>query len=245
MSTGENAHQLSEQQELLLSRYYDGEISIIDRVRAKRLLRTNAGAAEFFAELQSLTSHAQATATNTATTTTTKPPCDLWERISARIDSEEKAALYLGKRPSVAAPEREGFIASILSSHTLVGGFSGAAVAAALLLLFSPLSSSKNIPIITVNSSTTTNGSSVFKQVGLENEGASLSRHTQPATPMELDWMRANGTLRLIPSPHSPAGIIWINRYKHAKATVSPAPSPLGKTAQRKRVDVTTPNRSE
>ena len=237
MDTGDKK-QLTERQELLLSRYYDGEASFFDGFLAKRLLKTNASAPTFLASLQSLTTE------TTATVAASDVECDLWHRISARIEAEEKAAIYLGNRAATPTPQKEGFFANLLSSHALVGGFSGAAVAAVLVLSLTPLSPSKNVPVIPVDSSTIVSASSGFKPVALENEGGS-PRAVKPLTPMELDWMRGAGTLKIIQSPQSPSGVIWVNRQKRAKAVVSPAPSPFNATRQQKGLDVKAPNRPE
>ncbi len=237
MDTGDKK-QLTERQELLLSRYYDGEASLFDGLLAKRLLKINPAAPTFLASLQSLTSE------TTTTVAASDVECDLWQRISARIEAEEKAAIYLGERSAGPTPQREGFLASLLSSHALLGGFSGAAVAAVLLLSLTPSSSSKNVPVITVDASTIVSAGNGFKPVGLENEGGS-PRAVKPLTPMELDWMRGDGTLRIIQSPQSPSGVIWVNRQKRAKAVVSPAPSPFNATRQQKGLDAKASHRPE
>lgn len=239
MQSGDSAKQLTERQELLLSRYYDGEVSIIDRLRAKRLLRTNPAAPAFLASLQSIANYTK------SATPTSDTACDLWHRISARIESEERAAIYLGERAALPVTAREGLVASLLSSHIMLGGVSGAAVAAVLLLSLTPSSSSKNVTIIPTAPSALVNANSGFRPVGLEGAVSGTARANRPLTPMELDWMRGDGPLRIIQTPQSSSAIIWVNRKKRAQAVTSPAPSPIGRTTQTKGVEANLQHQSE
>jgi hypothetical protein len=154
---------LSEQQELLLSSYVDDECSLLSRLRAERLIKRNESAKLF---VQNLKNTSQ-TYRSLFSETPTSP--DLWDKISQRIDAEERASLYLGQRKSeTVAPHISG-LANFFSKQALIGGLSGAAVAACVLMLVS-----------------------------------------RPA--MEVDWMRSNGSLKIIQNPSDNSAIFWVRK---------------------------------
>jgi hypothetical protein len=118
---------LSEKQELLLSRFHDGECSCLRAFLARRLIARRAAARDFISNLETLKDQcAQLSAS------TNDQALDLWSRIDSRIEQEQRAAFYLGERRiAEAKPQRISY------RYAAVGGLSGAAVAAALLLVIS------------------------------------------------------------------------------------------------------------
>jgi hypothetical protein len=218
---------LTEKEEQLLCRYHDGECSLYYSFLAKRLLRHNSIAKDFLHTLENC-SHALHVEASTADL----PSVDLWERIDNRIDQEQKAAFYLGERRS--SERAPSFIERLRASQVAVGGLSGAAVAAiALLFVYSP----RDITSFSVPSTASiSNSENQFQQVGF---GASPSSNRSAVIPyngnraLEVDWMRSNGSLSLIPDATGSSAIIWVRRRSapHAQTRTITAlrPTPLGR----------------
>ncbi len=217
---------LSDKQQLLLSRYFDGECGLISRTLAKRLLTANPAALQF---LHSLQQHSDVVRTHSEVAETS---VDLWSRIEARIEQEERASFYLGNRR--VEEQRTSLFARATSSHTVLGGLSGAALAAlALFVVYQP----KNIPTFSAPQTVAFNPSQGFQPVALGNSAAGMSpnRFTQVGSqPMEVDWMRSNGSLALIPDSHGTSTIIWVRRKMPRTAPSllgsQLQPTPLGRT---------------
>ncbi len=187
---------LTEREELLLSRYFDGECGFLDRRRAERLLKASSPARSF---LESLSAIGLECRTGAAAADTP----DLWGRIEARIEAEERAALYLGERRAEA--ERPSWVERIRSQQAIFGGLTGAVVAAGVLLVASPPAD--------LGAPGSTPPAASFKQAavgGVEARPASFSPSSQSA--MEVDWMRSNGSLKLIPNPSGKSATIWVRR---------------------------------
>lgn len=218
---------LSEKEEILLSRYFDGECGLLSSFLAKRLLRDNASAQRFITSLERCSRAVEAEASNVSL-----PAVDLWERIDNRIDQEQKAAFYLGERRVV--ERAPSLLERLRTSQAAVGGLSGAAIAAvALLFIYAP----KDITSFSVpGASSTSNSHGQFQQVGF---GASPSSQrpagfTQSANrALEVDWMRSNGSLSLIPDATGSSAIIWVRRRSvlpsQARALAALRPTPLGR----------------
>jgi hypothetical protein len=118
---------LSEKQELLLSRFHDGECSYLSAFLAGRLLARRAEARDFILNLEEIKGKC-----SQLSASTTEPAIDLWARIESRINQEQRASFYLGER-RIADPKSS----RISYRHAAIGGLSGAAIAAALLLVVS------------------------------------------------------------------------------------------------------------
>lgn len=215
---------LNERQEALLSRYFDGECGVIQRLMAKRLLAQNLLARDFLRVLENNRSlHQQAKALDSDS-------IDLWARIDARIEQETKAAFYLGHRRVEAAPSSAFYTRR--PAHALLGGLSGAAVAAIMLVVL--YNNPREIISFSAPHSSSLQRQGVFQPVGLGNSRSSASSHafagaSDPA--LKFDWMRANGSLALIPDPNGSSAIIWVRRKKlpaqsnHVGALLHPTPA--------------------
>lgn len=216
---------LSDKQQLLLSRYFDGECGVISRILAKRLISSNPSALQF---LNSLQQHSN---TFRSYTENSQSSVDLWSRIDARIEQEERASFYLGNRR--VEESRTSLLTRVTSSHTALGGLSGAALAAVVLfVVYQP----KNILTFSAPQNVAFNASPQFQPVALGNSApaGSANPFTQvSARPMEVDWMRSNGSLALIPDSQGTSTIIWVRR-KMPRTGASLAasqlqPTPLGR----------------
>lgn len=224
MST-DSDRDLSDKQQLLLSRYFDGECGVISRIVAKRLISSNPAALQF---LNSLQHHSD---TFRSHSDTSQGSVDLWSRIDARIEQEERASFYLGNRR--VEESQSSLFTRVTSSHTMLGGLSGAALAAiALFVVYQP----KNILTFSAPQNAAFSASQGFQPVALSNSAPSISANsfTQVASrPMEVDWMRSNGSLALIPDSHGTSTIIWVRRKMPrtgtSLATSQLQPTPLGR----------------
>jgi hypothetical protein len=208
--SNQDDNDLTDRQQLLLSRYVDGECGLMRSLQVKRLLATQSAARQYLNDLKR---------TRTVLSERLSAPqsvsVDLWDRIEARIEQEERAALFLGARSVETRniPTQPDSIWSAFSSPaTWVGGLSGAAVAAAFLVfLYKPAQ------IVSF---------SAPQQVALQNSpqqvrpiamGSTRSSHTpitrlRPPSSFEVDWMRSHGSLNVIPDSSGTSAIIWVRR---------------------------------
>lgn len=203
MSEAKNS-QLSERQEMLLSAYADGECSAFSRFMAKRLLQSNEQARLFLNQLH-------ASSQTFKSFTNAHEPADLWGRISARIEAEQRAAQFLGGRATETAGASESFISRFLSRHAVIGGFSGAAVAAMVLVLVTrPTKPGEILPVFT-DGPVAAQHASPFHQAAFG--GQNSARALAPQSKVEVDWMRARGPLQVIESPHDRSAVIWVRKH--------------------------------
>jgi hypothetical protein len=223
--------QLSEPQQLLLSSYVDNQCSFVARMRAERLIRQSEHA-RLFVESLKKTSQAYRSLFSTPTASP-----DLWDKINTRINAEERAALYLGQRKPVATANEGSFASHFFSKQALFGGLSGAAIAACVLVLISrPTKSGEIIPVYTGGPVAAQNASA-FHQASL----GAPQREVAPGSSMEVDWMRSNGSLKIIQSPNDKSAILWVRR----KGATSGAnargikPTPTIRVVREEGVDVT------
>lgn len=219
-----NDLKLSEKQQLVLSRYFDNESGFFERLLAKRLIALHPDARLFIDSLR------DSAATHREIVNANAPSVDLWARIDARIDQEMKAAFYLGERRAQEPAPR--FFDKLKPVPALVGGLSGAVVAATVLLvLYQP----KEIVSFSSPQTALSGQAGAFQQVGLGNSERpgsvprALSRQQRAA--LEVDWMRANGSLRLIPDADGSSAIIWVRRKRVAsgshQVSAQPQPTPF------------------
>lgn len=202
----DNDPKLTERQEALLSRYFDGECGLIRKLLAKRLLTHNILASDFLSVLEKQRSlHQKSKPLDSGS-------IDLWARIDARIEQETKAAFYLGNRQLEESPR--SLFDKLKPFQTLLGGLSGAAVAAiALVVLYNP----REILSFSAPQGALLSRPGVFQPVGLGNSKPSMAsqeftRRGSPA--LEVDWMRSNGSLTVIPDPNGSSAILWIRRKR-------------------------------
>jgi len=173
---------------------------------------------------------------------------DLWGKIETRIEQEERAALYLGQRRL--KESKPSLFERIDLRQALLGGASGAAIAAALLITLTTRPS--EIVKFSAPHAGPVSGSGIIHQagVGVANSNTQhpnyLTQNRASRNPLQVDWMRANGSLRLIPDPNGSSSIIWIRRQP---SQYGPnrllSPTPLGgfrgaATSKQNRLDGTT-----
>jgi len=234
---------LSERQQLLISRFSDGECSCVSNFLAKRLLAKNHSARELLSELEELRSSC-----GELFISRDEIKVDLWRKIETRIEQEERAALYLGQRRL--KESKPSLFERIDLRQALLGGASGAAIAAALLITLTTRPS--EIVKFRAPHADLVSGSGIIHQAGVGAANSNtqhpnyLTQNRASRNPLQVDWMRANGSLRLIPDPNGSSSIIWIRRQP---SQYGPnrllSPTPLGgfrdaATSKQNRLDGTT-----
>ncbi len=222
---------LSEHQELLLSSYVDNECSFFSRIRAERLIKGNDSARLFVRNLQ------QTSQTYRSLFSDTHKSPDLWDKISQRIEGEERAALYLGQREPATAQDDGSPLARFLSKQAVLGGLSGAAVAACVLLFISrPTQPGEIIPVYT-GGPVAAHNPSAFRQASLE----SARQAPTSGSSMEVDWMRSTGSLKIIQNPHDNSAIFWVRKRPSVESlrTQGLRATPTIRSLQEEGLDVT------
>ncbi len=187
--------QISEMQARILQKYYDGESNFFERIWAKHQVRTKQEAQAFLDGLKSLSKHSR------EEFSMDKVKVDLWTRISNRIEQEERAELFLGKRGTV-TEERVPFWSMILARPAW-GISAGALALATLFVVFSSTSSLRS--------------SGNLASVG--GEGNQLVKYETPKiidrdlpSAVEVDWVRSEGKVSVMSARNKRGPVIWVRR---------------------------------
>ncbi|MBN8550365.1 MAG: hypothetical protein J0M12_13715 [Deltaproteobacteria bacterium] len=208
--------QITEHEELLLMKFFDGQCSFLERGKAQRLIEQSSSAAQFFTTLQ-------ASSRLTQDALKAQPKVDLWDAVSRRIESEEHAALFLGKRESQRERSFSERCVEFFSSRWSLG-LSGAAVAASVaLFLVAPFKSGtantseqmvELVRGVSYDAPSTQAGSASVQPVGVHGRPRILNE--QAPNVVEVDWMRSDGRLRMLHEPTESSAIIWVRRRNPA-----------------------------
>jgi hypothetical protein len=202
---------MTESQRILLASYADGQCNWFDRIRAERLLSVSSDARGCLADLRALSKQVQE-----AYRVPNSSFDNLWQRVSARIDQEERAELFLGKR----APARSwGWSLGDLRSWAYGSSLAAVVVTAALLIM---LPASKQ----PVGYALSAQGAAQnLMPVSLEKQAAKIEKFTRPqilpdryVDAMEVDWVKGQGRVRLMQSPDGSSPIMWIKRQPGVQA---------------------------
>ena len=212
---------LSEQEEQLLVRYFDGESSWWESRKAKKLVGGQEAARAFMHTLEVISeiakneSCAQVKAASTV---------DLWSRINARIEEEERAALYLGKRRTVDEPQRRRFFSRDHFTWGISGGVVTACVTYFLVVgMVGTVDTTTSKGGLALNNSARSgyNQASYHPsriaarraphayEVPIPESGGSASIPSA----VEVDWVRSQGRVRMIQEPGDRSAIIWVKRH--------------------------------
>ncbi len=245
---------LVEEQELLLLRFLDGECGFFERLKAQRLLKRSNSARSFLVEMQEIGDDARLLASDDAFTAQFGS-VDLWDKISIRLEQEERAERFLGRRPAV--QEERGRYAP--ASSLWMAGATGALASALLLTLVF-----KNTAVTSSDSFASTTGASrtlassdvldsnhelVNFQIGsaLGNNNAlgnnttirtydghmpslpittvsstgsigtspSVATSQRVTAPIEVDWMRSDGSVRMLHDSLASAPVILVKKRNY------------------------------
>ena len=206
-----NSTTLSEQQELLLSRYHDGELGFWSERKAKQLLSKSEEANQFVAELAALTGDLKATAMQP------KESELLWKGIANRIEQEERNSLYLGERRADVAEKRK----AIWEAYPILSGLGAATAAFMLGIIFqtgyfnqnsqptgTQIASTQPVQSVPRLASNQINNVPISLPVSTE-----VARRQSDRRRLEIDWVKSDGRVQMIGATEGPQ-IIWVRRPK-------------------------------
>jgi len=202
---------LSDGEEQLLLAYLDGEAGVLRRLRARLLLR-RPEARSYLESVRRVGAETRAWAEERNV-----PTVDLWQRVSQRLDQEERAAKFLGARTSNVVPVRHVW------SERLAWAVPSAAVAALATVFV--VGTEFRVPggfysmagtVRQEREQLATIEPSDFGLPGAPAQTVSLrsSVPSRPSpylsAPVEVKWMRSNGRVQLMQDPENRSAIIWI-----------------------------------
>lgn len=230
--TGMEHPPLSEREERILQRFADGECWFLQSLMAKRLLSRNPAAQIFLSDLkavsQSLSGYSQFVSSEDS--------CDLWTRISARINAEERGELMLGKR-EMRQPQN---LFSNLAEMRFGFGAAGVAVAA-LALIVAVLPGTDTVSTPSQMASLPSQELSPVSLGGSASEPIRMISKRIPGS-VEVDWMRSDGRVRMMHGADERAPIIWVKRRQLSRRPQSSG-LPLLDTQNRNGVVIVNRNR--
>jgi hypothetical protein len=207
-------HMLTESDEMLIGKYADNECGFFSKIRARRLLARSQEARLFLESLHEYSTDIQA-----VDNMNKGAKVDLWNKISARIDQEERAEVFLGKRTQVNQENTRVSWSNL--GWGLSGGFVTAGIAVVMFLSSSKFSSNlstnkddfanrmkRSLEILDAQG----NARESVQPEMIINTSSNQSGSNRLRKPLELDWMRSDGSVRLIQAPQEKSAIIWVKR---------------------------------
>ncbi len=218
---------LNEGEEVLLMKFFDGQCAFLERGKAQRLIEQSQSACEYMDMLRKAAQAAQTLGRQQTL------KVDLWQEVSRRIDAEEHAAIFLGKRDTHAHPSLSERVRGFFSNAWNLG-ISGAAVTAGLAFFMllpatTPTSDDaeqmvdmvRGVSYEAADASRAANvggalasSNAEVRPVGIHGRPQILDEQT--ANVVEVDWMRSDGRLRMLHEPSERSAIIWVKRRNPA-----------------------------
>ena len=234
---------LTEQQEMLLMRYIDGEASLLQGIRARRLLTRSEAARTFKGQLehQSLLVQDALEEVNCND--------DLWSNVLRGIEAEEQAELWSGARAVEQEPARN----SGVGVRDLLWGMSGAVATACVVLILVGVQPGvpgvpgvNGVPASAVAPGQTggsmqlvSNPTAASVQPGGQAARTSLvsygperaapaqplqrnfvAQERSPRMPVEVEWLRSDGRIRMISGRNRSVPMMWISRRAPSQPAV-------------------------
>lgn len=205
---------LSERQELLLCKYNDCECNFLERFLAKRLIEMNPNAKKFATSLQTCCSESKKILSECGTKSV-----DLWSRVCARIEAEDRAAVMLGKRNVTEG--REPFFEKFGLGRFGYGfaAASAAAVIAAVVILPSAFQNSYTNGQQVASAGSNSNGNIHFVGASAASEPIQILEKRVPST-VEVDWMKSAGSVRMMNERSDRSPFLWIKVRKKDGSSV-------------------------
>ncbi len=196
---------LSEKQQNILSAYYDRELGFLTNLYVEQVLLKSLVAKEFLAELSSLS--AQISKDFQPLITDNK-----WNVLNSRLLQVEKNSIFHD-----ADLPKVSFLESFWKRHPISATFATASTAFCLGLVFklgfvslfevSPLNTApQNIASIATAPATPTNVAPVVST----NLPVTLASNNSARSAVELDWVKSDGRIRMIPARNGSSNIIWV-----------------------------------
>ncbi|RIL09976.1 MAG: hypothetical protein DCC75_05370 [Proteobacteria bacterium] len=230
-NTSESDMQLSDKQEQLLMRFAEGQGGMIGNHRAKRLLAKHPKEQEY---VRSFENSRQRQSDIIRQLTPDFSGCNLWQRVSARVEQEQRSAILLGARqqPWAWRPQFQPYAFGAVAAAALVVAFlvpgagdlnapgSGEINMAANSILNPPNSPlevtevSAVSKVAAVQPNTHADETSLLFS-SLESPPVVTSRSRAPKV-LEVDWMKSKGRVNLISDPQERSTMVWVRR-KRAK----------------------------
>lgn len=194
---------LSPREERLLARYHDGECGWVGRYLAERLITRRAPARSYVEALQKIQRLSRERPAGSV-------GVDLWSGIAARIAQEERAAVFLGRRGESWAERLAGFVRE--HRHIAWGIPSGAALAGMVLLFMAPVN---NYPgSAPTGVARVGGGGAPVVNLASAGNGRPVGQFRDP---VEVDWVRGSGRVRVMQDPHRNSAVIWVRRPQTPK----------------------------
>jgi hypothetical protein len=240
-----NPDTLSDKERFMLMAFHDGECGMIGRWRSKRLIKRSAEAAEFCSALGDFSRGFK----STLGSSTPLLKDSLWEKISNRIEQEERAALYLGariaqppaRRSSTVAPlgwsVAGGLVAasvtvfvfgntqsdSMSSVPAIVEQIGGSQVAKLPIDAVNLVSQNDDLPKLIESGSARLGNES---ELSFASQSVNRSSRRNDARALQssvgVDWMRSDGAVRFFSDPHQHSTTIWIKKRSPTVRFYSP-----------------------
>ena len=205
---GDSGHSLTESQEALLVRYYDGECGFFGHLQAQQLIKKSCAAREYLDDLVSVNRGLRFYSENLP-----RPSADLWKRIERRIVQEERLQAVNVEGP--------GFIGMLLEDIRRLGwGMAGGLVAAGLAVV---VANSSSVVPASGHGSVATNNHVQAVQLASGHSGSSSLRQSSDgflSAPkgaiMAIDWVRSAGKVNVIRHPSQSSTVFWIQQKEAA-----------------------------
>jgi hypothetical protein len=219
--------------ERLLIKVGDGEGSFIERTIASLLTSAHVGSREFSREMKVLGEKVKFLNAEPSSPKTT----DLWAKIERRINEEERAAVYLGRRDvKVSAEEgRTSWLRQVLSPALFGGMAVGVATATIAFFAFKPgspatpsfvsgagikvasnqiIAEQPPVDLVSFSSKDRNRSASrVDNREAFRNQRqVRLLKRMDPRIPFEVDWMKSDGKVSFIQDAQEGSTVIWVKR---------------------------------
>lgn len=220
---------LKEKDEILLNAFIDGELSFFDNLKAKRLLSSNSAAQKYVDDLKQVSISLK----DVIVSEQSSLSVDLWEKIDARIDQEEKAEFFLGSRRADSSKEAIS-VADRVTNFISKGAWSmaGGLVAASITFMLMNQSNTpgtsqnlasgapvileqtpKPVELVSMNSNSNRGSSlSRWRRKHIAQQQQLLKRINNQEMPFEVDWMKSDGRVTFIQDPRKKATVIWVKK---------------------------------
>ena len=200
---------LTDSEQIILQKYFDNEASWYSSFRARALIKSNPNAQGFLDQLSGLSKDL-----NLNSAKPEKSADDLWASISARITQEERAEFYLGTRKS--SPQK--VIRPVWKNAAF--GLGSAVTAFVLGVVFNL--NYRNIEKPTTEVAKISKPAESDETITLASAGGINKLPTIPGGYFEVDWMKSDGRVQMIPHDSGNGGILWVRRLSPAKSVKRP-----------------------
>ncbi len=217
---------ISENDCRLIERYCDNECSEREIAAVKDLVSENADAASYLSSIKAI--HNEVVSSYSGA----PDSINIWDKISRRIDEEQKLAILLGARRISTKTKIFQRFAVHVQDHVAAWGVSSAAAIAICVLLIRVLPGSNP-------NDNGVGGESFAKESSFGGESAGVSNvarvpvkssapeifEEQIPQTMEVDWMRSKGGVRVIQNRHG-SPIFWVKKREPRNIASIPMTNP-------------------